>query len=486
MGILGVGIMNSMAFSHSANNNSKVDENQISFGTVDFQPYQPTLTLVFASLDQNMDLTIGSLNFHVGSLGSIRLLDPTKSDPSADKTTTMAISESSVGSSSEVNSPVSFTTMENIQDIEELDETMENLDSGEQSEDFTICCDNLSDKSTDTSKTGLELHEDNQTTLSSCSGKFDNQYQILTIIGDNSEEFDDNNTPVLNPANMTRGANHLAEGDTADSLANRAKIQLSAEDWNTIKEAIEHGIAIPADASKEVLLGYHYALRRQSRQLVKERSEIQKRRDSAITASAALHEACSNASHTNSKRHNRHGMRINNLEHSDRRNLSKNLDSSFLSVDEQGNIMPKTPKAALMAAQTYLYTPQPNPGDPREHMHQAALQGLRLIGNKLTAKEEEAYLNKGTHKPRSPHRHSRPRHRSSSQRSRSSSLKYHKSPRHKGTRRSQNPIKEYDYKDDEKEMGAQCFTRRVCTTPVPKGFKLPHNNQKYDGSQEPQ
>jgi hypothetical protein len=101
---------------------------------------------------------------------------------------------------------------------------MENLDLGDQSEDFMICYNNFSDKSTDTWKTGLELHEDNQTTLSSCSNKFDNQYQVLAIIGDNSEEFGDNNNPVLNPANITRGANHLAEGDTTDSLANRAKI----------------------------------------------------------------------------------------------------------------------------------------------------------------------------------------------------------------------------------------------------------------------
>jgi hypothetical protein len=114
---------------------------------------------------------------------------------------------------------------ENIEDkIEELDETMENLNLGEQSEDFMICCNNLSDKSTDTWKTGLELHEDNQITLSSGSNKFENQYQSLAIIGDNLEELDNNNNPVLNPANMTRGANHLAEGDTADSLANRAKI----------------------------------------------------------------------------------------------------------------------------------------------------------------------------------------------------------------------------------------------------------------------
>jgi hypothetical protein len=33
-------------------------------------------------------------------------------------------------------------------------------------------------------------------------------------------------------------------------------------------------------------------------------------------------------------------------------------------------------------------------GDPREHMHRAALQGLRMVGNKLIAKDEEAYRNK--------------------------------------------------------------------------------------------
>jgi hypothetical protein len=35
-------------------------------------------------------------------------------------------------------------------------------------------------------------------------------------------------------------------------------------------------------------------------------------------------------------------------------------------------------------------------------------------------------------------------------------------------------------------MGAPTFTHRVRITPVPKGFKLPHDQQKYDRSQEPQ
>jgi hypothetical protein len=45
--------------------------------------------------------------------------------------------------------------------------------------------------------------------------------------------------------------------------------------------------------------------------------------------------------------------------------------------------------------------------------------------------------------------------------------------------------KEENYEDDKKEMGALCFTQRVRRMRVPKGFKLPHDQQKYDGSLEP-
>jgi hypothetical protein len=64
-------------------------------------------------------------------------------------------------------------------------------------------------------------------------------------------------------------------------------------------------------------------------------------------------------------------------------NRMQNLDLSFLSINERGNIIPKTPEAALVAAQAYLLTTQPAPGDPRESMHQAAIKGLGLIGDKL-------------------------------------------------------------------------------------------------------
>jgi hypothetical protein len=106
MRTLDVEIMNLTDFSLLANSNLEVDKNQ------------------------EIDLTIGSLNFRVRSLGSTCLSDPAKPDPSASKTKTITVSESSVGSSSEVNSPVSFATAENRGKIEKLDETMENLDIG--------------------------------------------------------------------------------------------------------------------------------------------------------------------------------------------------------------------------------------------------------------------------------------------------------------------------------------------------------------------
>jgi hypothetical protein len=174
-------------------------------------------------MDQDMDLTIGILNFRVGSLGSIRLSDSMKSGSSASELETVAMSESSEGSSSKVNSTVSLAEAEEGK-IAGGNETMENFDLEVQLKDLMICQNYTSDQSTDTWKTGLELSEDDNSIFSSYNGKLDNRYQILTITGDNSEELNENNNPVLNPANINREANHLAEGETAHSLATRKKV----------------------------------------------------------------------------------------------------------------------------------------------------------------------------------------------------------------------------------------------------------------------
>jgi hypothetical protein len=92
--------MNSTAFLLLASSNLEVDERQ------------------------EIELTIESLSFYVGPSGSTRLSDPTKSGPSAGKADRITISRSSVGSSSEVNSPVSLTATEDVQKkLEEFDDT---------------------------------------------------------------------------------------------------------------------------------------------------------------------------------------------------------------------------------------------------------------------------------------------------------------------------------------------------------------------------
>jgi hypothetical protein len=65
--------------------------------------------------NQEVELTFGSLNFYIGPLGTTRLSDLTKLVPSVGKAERMTASGSSVGSSSEANSPVSLAATENLQ-----------------------------------------------------------------------------------------------------------------------------------------------------------------------------------------------------------------------------------------------------------------------------------------------------------------------------------------------------------------------------------
>jgi hypothetical protein len=237
-----------------------------------------------------MELTIGSLSIFIGPSGSSRLSDPMKQDPSASGLEIVAMMEYSEGSSSEVNSLVSLEEVQKGK-ITEDNEAMEKFNAGVQLEDLMICLNDISDKSTDTWKTGLELSKDGDSIFSSFNSNIGKQCQVLAIIGDNSEEFDENNNPVLNPANIDRGANHLAEGQTVESLTAKEKIRLSVDEWRIIREAVEHDTPIPSNSCKDMLLGYHYALRQQAKELAKEKIEIQQRKESAIAVSNAARKA---------------------------------------------------------------------------------------------------------------------------------------------------------------------------------------------------
>jgi hypothetical protein len=104
---------------------------------------------------------------------------------------------------------------------------------------------------------------------------------------------------MVNPANLQRGVNYVAEGEYATAVAAREKVWLSADEWATIR-AVVNGIAnIPSNASRNILIGYQYALHRQGRRLQQVQWEIKIQHPSASAASKANREAQSNTSHTN-------------------------------------------------------------------------------------------------------------------------------------------------------------------------------------------
>jgi hypothetical protein len=67
--------------------------------------------------------------------------------------------------------------------------------------------------------------------------------------------------------------------------------------------------------------------------------------------------------------------------------------------DEEEDFVQETPEAALVVAQVYLLTTQPEPGDPREHMHQATIKSLGLVEDRLRKhspeKKSTCYEDKG-------------------------------------------------------------------------------------------
>jgi hypothetical protein len=232
-----------------SNSNSKINKNQITFGAVDFQPHSTTLAPVFVSLDQEMDLTIGSLNSRVGSLGLVFLSDPINSGLSAGKTASAARSESSIDPSSEVNSLVSFKPTESIKStVEELDEIMENIDLRESS-GFDKNFDNYLAKDLTTRSGGVS---DNNEDMWRPEGKHTYIiHQMCVIISEAAEDDNGRNNQVISSQDVNQGNNHRKE---------REKVYVSAGEWRMIKSAINHGTTIPVDSRREVLMGYQYAL----------------------------------------------------------------------------------------------------------------------------------------------------------------------------------------------------------------------------------
>jgi hypothetical protein len=307
--------MNSTAFSLLANNNPEVDGNQ------------------------EMDLMIGSLNFCVGSLGSTRLSDPAKPDPSASETKIITVSESSVGSSSEVNSPVSFAIAEN-----KGEKITENPDLG-----GTVDQSYLSRKEFTTQSGGVSS----------------NIHQLCVIITEAAEENDEKD----NIATHKQG-----DKSRSNSKKEKKKIHVSTGDWRIIMSSINHGMEVPANSRREFLMGYQYALHQHKKKLREEKYEFRRSQENNSVSSGAYWDEYNEASDSSRERHREPKHNRRTTVRAREENLVRSISTQ--PSDKEEDFAQETPETTLVAAQAYLLTTQPEPRDPWEHMHQVAIKSL--------------------------------------------------------------------------------------------------------------
>jgi hypothetical protein len=268
VGILGVGIMNSTAFSLFANSGPEVDKNQ------------------------KMELKIGSLSFYVGPSGSTCLSDPVKSGPSTNKTKIIAKYGSSVGSSSEENLPVSPAATENLQEkLKEFDKTR-----GEPDVEVTM------DKS----------HDSSRDFASRSSGISRSIHQLCVIITEAAEE---NNHADNKEVDMQ------VDKLRSNGKKEKEKVHVSAGEWRMIMSAINYGTDVPADSRREVLMGYQYVLHQRRKKLREERDMFMRSQDYNNTSSGGYWDEYSDSSESSMERHR-------DPKHS-RRTIARTIEESY-------------------------------------------------------------------------------------------------------------------------------------------------------------
>jgi hypothetical protein len=216
---------------------------------------------------QEMELTIGSLSIYVGPSGSTRLSDPAKSDPSASKVERITISGSSVGSSSEVKSPVSLTVTEDMQKrVEEFDEIQ---------------------RKPDMEATTVKTHDSPRDFTIGSSGVSKSVHQLCVIITDAGEE--DNHEG-------NKEVDMQVDKPRSNSKKEKEKIHVSTGEWRIIMSAINHGTEVLADSRREVLMGYQYVLHQHKKKLREERDMFMRSQDDNSTSSGGYWDEYSDAS----------------------------------------------------------------------------------------------------------------------------------------------------------------------------------------------
>jgi hypothetical protein len=249
---------------------------------------------------------------------------------------------SSVGSSNEVNSPVSLAAIENMhKKLEEFDRTQ-----GKPDVEATV------DKP----------HDNPRDFATKSSGVSRSIHQLCVIITEAAEE---NNHAGNEEVDMQ------VDKPRSNGRKEKEKIHVSNGEWRIIMSAINHGMEVPADSRREVLMGYQYALHQHRKKLREEKYMFMRSQGNHSASSGGYWDEYSDASESSIERRR-------DPKHSRRTATRTRKESHTKSIsahpsDEGEDFVQETPEAALVAAQAYLLTTQPKARDPREHMHQAAI-----------------------------------------------------------------------------------------------------------------
>jgi hypothetical protein len=187
-----------------------------------------------------MELTIGSLSIFVGPLGSSRLSDLTKPDPLASKPETVIMLESSEGSSSEANSPVSLGKAP----IAEGDKIQEKFDLEERA---------------------CKTHNKARDFTARSSSVSKRVHQLCVIITEAEEE---------NNNEGSKGVDKQVDKIKENNKREKEKLHVSAREWRIIMSAVNHGTEVPKGSRREVLMGYQYALHQHRKKLREERDMV--------------------------------------------------------------------------------------------------------------------------------------------------------------------------------------------------------------------
>jgi hypothetical protein len=159
---------------------------------------------------EEMELTIGSLSILIGPLGSTRLSDPMKIDPSASEPEAVAMAESSEGSSSEINSPISLGEAQ----IVEGNEIQEKFDMEVKA---------------------FKTHNSTRDLAARSSGVSKSVYQLCIIITEAEEE---------NNHEGNEGIDRQVDKAREPNKKEKEKIHVSTGEWRIIMSAVNHGIEI--------------------------------------------------------------------------------------------------------------------------------------------------------------------------------------------------------------------------------------------------